>query len=93
MLFVALLKSRPGTAQDRIARRMAFQYPPGVGEVVAEYWLQTSDPAVVLIFKADHIGQMWAAFAGWEDFFEITIYPATTAQEGLELLKQMMPPQ
>jgi putative heme iron utilization protein len=91
MLFVALLKARPGTLQERIARRMAWQVPQEGGETVAEYWLQTPDPAAVVVFKADHIGQIWAGFAGWDDFFDISIYPATTAQEGLELLKQMMP--
>ena len=91
MLFVALFKSRPGTLQQRIARRMAWQAPQVGAEAVAEYWLQTPDPAVVAVFKADHIGQIWAVFAGWDDFFDISIYPATTAQEGLELLKQMPP--
>jgi hypothetical protein len=93
MLFVALMKARPGTQQARIARRMAWQLPPIPGaEAVGEYWLQTNDPACVSVFKADHIGQMWAAFAGWDDFFDISIYPAVSAEEGLELLKQMPQP-
>ena len=91
MLFVALLKARPGTSQQRSARRMEWQAPQGGAELVAEYWLQTPDPAVVAVGKADHIGQLWASFAGWDEFFDIAIYPATTAQEGLELLKQMFP--
>ena len=89
MLFVALMKARPGTQKERIARRMAWQ-PPDVGvEVGEEYWLQTPDPACVAIFKAVRIEQIWKLFLGWDDLFEISIYPATTAQEGLELLKQM----
>jgi len=91
MLFVALLKARPGTAEQRISRRMVWQVPEGGVEVVAEYWLQTPDPAVVAVGNADHISQLWATFAGWDDLFDIAIYPATTAQEGLELLKQMRP--
>ena len=89
MLFVALLKARPGTVEQRIARRMEWQAPEVGAESIAEYWLQTPDPAVISVFKADHIGQMWAAFSGWDDPFDISIYPAVTGEEGLELLKQM----
>jgi hypothetical protein len=90
MLFVAVMKARPATEQARIARRMTWQYPtiPGL-EAVGEYWLQTSDPACIAVFKADSCGQIWAAIAGWDDFFDISVYPAISAEEGLELLKQM----
>jgi len=93
MLFVALLKAKPATTvQASTARRMEWQAPDGSGEVKAEYWLQAPDPSVIVVFEADHISQMWTAFAGWDDFFEISIYPAVTGQEGLELLKHMPPP-
>lgn len=91
MLFVALLKSRPGTQQQRIARRMEWQAPDVGAEAVGEYWLETPDPACVAVIKAETISQLWAIFSGWDDLFEITIYPATSAEEGLELLKQMNP--
>jgi hypothetical protein len=89
MLFVALMKARPATEAARIARRMEWQTPEGAGEVMAEYWLQTQDPAAIAVFTADHIGQIWAGLAGWDDVFDISVYPAVTAEEGLELLKQM----
>jgi len=92
MLFVALMKARPATQAARIARRLEWQTPAGSGEVVAEYWLQTADPAVVVVAKADHIGQIWAGFTGWDEYFDISVYPAIEAQEGLELLKQMQAP-
>ena len=57
--------------------------------VVAEYWLQSPDPAVIVVCKADHIGRLWAIFTAWRDLFEITIVPAVEAKEGLELLKQL----
>jgi hypothetical protein len=88
MLFVALLKALPETMEQRIARRLEWGYPEGV-QVVAEYWLQTPDPAVVVACEADHIGQLWALFNDWNDVFDISIYPAVAAKEGLELLKQM----
>jgi len=91
MLFVALMKARPATQAARIARRREWQTPEGSGDVVAEYWLQTQDPAAIAVFRADHIGQIWAGLAGWDDLFDISVYPAVTAEEGLELLKQMPP--
>jgi hypothetical protein len=91
MLFVALLKARPGTQQERIARRLTWQTPEVGAEAVGEYWLETADPACVAVFKANEIGQLWAVFTGWDDLFEISIYPAVAAEEGLELLKKMTP--
>lgn len=93
MLFVALCKAKPGaTRKAGIARRLEWQAPERAGDLKAEYWLQTPDPAVIVIVEADHIGQLWAGFAGWDDIFDISIYPAITAKEGLELAKQMPPP-
>jgi hypothetical protein len=91
MMFVALLKARPGTQQERIARRMSWQAPEVGAEAVGEYWLETADPACVAVIKAEMISQLWAIFTGWDDLFEISIYPAVTAEEGLELLKKMAP--
>lgn len=91
MLYIGLLKARPGTQAERIARRLEWQYPSAGMEVLAEYWLQTPDPAAIVVGRAEHIGQMWLSMAGWDEFFEISIYPAVTAMEGLEYLKQMAP--
>jgi hypothetical protein len=88
MLFAAIGRARPGTQQQRIARRLEWDYPEG-HRVVCEYWLETLDPAFVAIFEADHIGQIWAGLAGWDEFFELTVVPTIEAQEGLEMLKQM----
>ena len=89
MLFVALLKLKGGSAQERIARRMQWQHPEGT-RPIAEYWLQTEDPKVIAIFEADSVAPMMAISGAWEDFFEVTIVPAMTAEEGLQLGKQMM---
>ena len=35
-------------------------------------------------------GPVLAAFAEWDDVFDITILPAFTAEEGLKLGQQMM---
>lgn len=59
--------------------------------MVAEYWPETRDPAVIIVFKADSLGQMWAAFGSWRDVFDISINPAIEAKEGLAILKQVFP--
>ena len=89
MLFVALMNSKAGTPKERIARRAQWQYPEGM-KPIAEYWLQTTNPAVVSIFKADSVAPIMGTLAEWGDVFDISVYPAITAEEGLELAKQMM---
>jgi hypothetical protein len=52
MLFVTLLKTRPGnTFQEGVTRRLQWEYPEGAN-VVAEYWLETESPRVVAIVEA-----------------------------------------
>jgi hypothetical protein len=89
MLFVALLKATASTTQERTARRAQWQYPEGV-KPVAEYWLQSADPTVVAIFEADSVAPIMATIADWGDVFDITVVPAVTAEEGLQLAQQMM---
>jgi hypothetical protein len=89
MLFVSLLRTSAGTPQETAARRLKWQYPEGV-RVVAEYWLQSSDPAVIAVFEADSIAPIMAINVEWGDVFDITVVPAITAEDGLQLLRQMM---
>ena len=91
MLFVAMCTVRgdSGTTKDRIARRVQWEHPEGVN-VIGEYWLQTSDPTVVLIFEADNIAPIMASTSDWDNYFNITVVPAISAKDGLELAKQMM---
>ena len=89
MLFVALFRPTEGTPTERIARRVQFQHPEGVKQV-AEYWLQTDDPAVIAIFEADSVAPIMAVTTEWGDVFDVTVVPAVTAEEGLALAKQMM---
>lgn len=89
MLFVALLSVRAGTSKERIGRRMEWKHPEGA-RLVAEYWLQTPDPAVISIMEADHIGPIMAATSEWDDVFNVSVFPAITAEDGLNLVKKMM---
>ena len=61
------------------ARRMEWQPPDGL-RVVAEYWLQTTDPVVICIAEAASVGPIMAAIADWDDVFDWTVFPAVTAE-------------
>ena len=89
MLFVGLFKVRAGTSKERAARRVQYQIPEGL-RVVAEYWLQTTDPNTIVIFEADSVAPIMAGIADWDDLFDVTIVPAITAEEGSKLAQQMM---
>ena len=90
MLFVALLKTRPGvTFQEGGARRLQWQYPEGVN-VVAEYWLETDSPRVVAIMEAENAAPFGQIRMDWGDMFEIEVLPAVTAEQGMEMLRQTM---
>ena len=89
MLFVAVLKPIAGTPEERTVRRAQWQYPEGL-KPVAEYWLQANDPHVIAIFEADSVAPIMAVTAQWGDVFDITVIPAITAEEGLQLAQQMM---
>lgn len=91
MLFVGLFKAKAGTGKEAIARRAQYQLPEGV-HPVAEYWLQTPDPSVILVCEADSVAPMMVAINAWDDLFDITVIPAITAEEGLEVAQQMAQP-
>lgn len=90
MLFVVVLKAHPGTLRERAARRVQWEYPEGVTSV-AEYWLETDDPSVMAVIEVDHPSLFTALRMDWDDLFDIEIFPAITAREGIEAIKQMMP--
>lgn len=90
MLFVALLTLRPGTTfQEGGARRVQWQYPEGVN-VLGEYWLETDSPRVVSIMEAESMAPFGAIRMEWGDMFEIEVFPAVTAEEGMEMVRQTM---
>jgi len=89
MLFVSLGAVRAGTDRERIARRMQWSYPPGL-KLVAEYWLQTDNPKLISIAEADDIAAIMTGISQWDDVFSFTVVPAVTAEQGMELAKQMM---
>lgn len=88
MLFVALCKATV-PMRERVGRRLDYTYPEGM-KVLAEYWLQTPDPSVIVVTEGDSIEAMMASVTEWDDFFDISIVPAITAEEGIRLAKESM---
>jgi hypothetical protein len=89
MLFVVLGAGRPATERQRLERRLKWSYPEGA-KIVAEYWLQTPDPNLILVIEADDLAPIMAGTAAWDDLFELRVVPAVTAEQGLEMAKKMM---
>jgi hypothetical protein len=88
MEYVMLLGWKQGLSREQrdgaLARRAQWTYPAGV-EVVAEYWPAAEDPAVVSIFRTDEFGAMMETTLTWGDTFDIRIFPAISAEEGLKI--------
>ena len=90
MLFVALLTVRPGaTLQERVARRLQWQYPEGIN-VVGEYWLETESPRLIVIMEVQSTAPFGQIRMDWGDMFEIEVFPAVTGEEGMEMVRQAM---
>ncbi|NBJ13038.1 DUF3303 family protein [Microvirga arsenatis] len=86
MLFVVIGKPKAAsTGKERIARRMSWQYPAGM-QMVAEYWPMSTEVAVA---AADHVASIMQAIVDWDDVFDLSVVPAMTAEQGLEMAKQM----
>jgi hypothetical protein len=86
--FVALSRFRPSLpAADRDAalmRRASWQYPDGI-KVIAEYWPMAADYQVVSIFSAERFDAIMEVAFQWNDVFDIAVYPAVSADEGLRI--------
>jgi hypothetical protein len=90
MLFVTIAKAKPGfTADERTARRVEYLYPEGV-TVLAEYWTPVDNPSVIIITEAESAAPMFEALQAWDRYFDFTVVPAMTAEEGLKLIHQQM---
>lgn len=88
MLFVTLGTARAGTTKERVGRRLQWSYPEGM-RVIGEYWLQTDDPTLVVVAEADTIVPIMAATGDWDDVFSFSVFPAVTAEQGMEIAKKM----
>ena len=88
MEYVAFLRFRESvSAADRDAalmRRASWKYPDGVREI-AEYWPLSADYQVVTVFSADSFAPIMEVEFEWNDVFDISVFPAVSAEEGLRV--------
>jgi hypothetical protein len=75
--------------QEGGARRLQWSYPEGAN-VLAEDWLETYSPRVISIMEADGMEPFGQIRMQWRDLFEIEVYPAVTAEQGMGMLRQAM---
>jgi len=95
MDFVVLLKFRSSVsaaeADAGLGRRAAWKYPEGV-QVIAEYWPLSSAVQVVSILSADSVvKKIMEIVFEWNDVFDIDVYPAVSADEGLRIGSEVFP--
>jgi hypothetical protein len=92
VLFVALFTEKEGSAVSLdtfLARRMQgpqIGQAPTKGrieglELVGEYWLQSPDPKVVVIFTAESDAPILELSAEWEQDFDVTVVPASKVED------------
>jgi hypothetical protein len=86
--YVALLRFRasvPAAERDgALMRRAAWKYPDGI-RVIAEYWPISSAVTVVTIFSTDSPDTLLELELEWGDVFDIDVYPAVSAEDGLRI--------
>jgi Domain of unknown function (DUF3303) len=89
LLFAMVLKAYPETLYRRTIRRLYWEYPEGL-KVVGEYWLEADDPSAIVLVETESMEALTGCIVAWEDLMDIEIFPALTAEEGLEALRQKM---
>jgi hypothetical protein len=83
MLFVTLMKAKPGADfRTRVARRLEWKYPEGM-RVLAEYWVASDDPEVIVISESDDPVLIYSTLRQWADHFDARVFPVITAEEGI----------
>ncbi len=88
MLFVAIGKQRKPAAEI-FPRRLEWAGIEGI-EILAEYWLDGGATNLVVVFEANSGADVLKWGAAWDDAFELTISPAVTGAEGVELATAML---
>lgn len=87
MLFAATFTVKKGnsaTLDSYLARRMqggGIGTSPTEGRfeginILGEYWVQSNEPRVILIFEADSNGPILELVTDWDEHFDITVSPA-----------------
>lgn len=74
--------------QAGFARRAEWKYPDGM-KIIGEYW-RTSAPELVAVFEADAPDPLMKLDMDWGDFFQLSITPALTPEEGLSIAQKVL---
>jgi hypothetical protein len=88
MLFVAVIDWYDGKVLEAIRRRPNW-HPPKEVKLLGEYW-QIGTGQVVLIAEAPDPIAAGLATLPWEDIGRITVAPAVTGEEGMDMLKRWL---
>jgi hypothetical protein len=65
-------------------RRAEYRYPEGL-RVIAEYWPVSAEYQVIAVFSAESIAPVMEIKFEWNDVFEVSVFPAVSAEEGLHV--------
>lgn len=95
MLFVGTFKTKSGkstTLDEYLARRTqgaGLGSAPTEGrfvgiDILGEYWLQSEDPRLLLIFEAEENGPVLELVSEWEEYFDVEVSPAVKATDLME---------
>lgn len=89
MLFVTLGNRHPDIFEEAMRRRVDWK-PAEDLHIVAEYWLPTAKPALIVVSEAESFIPVFKALADWQDLFDLQTYPVVTADEGLEMAREKL---
>ena len=53
-----------------------------------EYWLESDDPSAIVLVEAQSMHALTLCTMAWEDLMDVELFPAITARQGLEALRQ-----
>ena len=59
-------------------------------QALADLFPGSSQVRLLGLAEADDIASIMAATSAWDDVFSFTVVPACTAEQGLEMARQMM---
>jgi hypothetical protein len=87
VLFAATFKVKDGESSPLAGYLARRTQGAGIGNtptegrfagitIVGEYWLQHTDPRIILIFEAEENGPVLELASEWESHFDITVVPA-----------------
>lgn len=98
MLFVATLTYRPGLPAEKmreaLPRRGSWQTPPGL-RLLGEWVLMGEGPGrphIIAVGETEDIAAVFAVYTTWNDLFDVSVTPAVTVEQALQLSQAAQAP-